>query len=113
MNKGGLFSYSGTAELASLRLKKKDVVIIGQLWYGAFPDLHFKILFYAGKYMLDSYHFRSYVPSDSSLQCHLLNVYHNSPIDIHRGRDMHTIPCSMTSICAICRNMLENGVNAV
>ena len=45
------------------------------------------ILYYADEFMPDSHHFRIYVPSDTSLQRHLLYAYHNSPIGMHRGRD--------------------------
>ena len=40
------------------------------------------LLYYHDEYMEDPPHFR-----DTDLQRHLLKVYHNSPIGMHRGRD--------------------------
>ena len=45
------------------------------------------LLYYHDEYMEDPSHFRIFAPSDTDLQRHLLKVYHNSPIGMHKGRD--------------------------
>ena len=37
--------------------------------------------------MEDPSNFHIFVPGDTDLQCHLLKVYHNSPVGIDIGRD--------------------------
>ena len=45
------------------------------------------LFYYHDEIMDDPSHFRIFVPNDSDLQRHLLKIYHNSPIDMHRGCD--------------------------
>ena len=45
------------------------------------------ILYYSDEFMQDPTHMRIFVPSDSAMQRHLLQVYHDSPLGMHRGRD--------------------------
>ena len=45
------------------------------------------LLYYHDEYMEDPSPFRIFVPNDTNPQRHLLKVYHNSAIGMHRGRD--------------------------
>ena len=45
------------------------------------------LLYYHDEYLEDPSHFCIFVPNDTNLQCYLLEVYHNSPIGMHRNRD--------------------------
>ena len=45
------------------------------------------LLMYRDEFMEDPGHYRIMVPNDIQLQCHLLRVYHDSPLGMHRGRE--------------------------
>ena len=45
------------------------------------------LLLYRDELMEDPNHYRVMVPNDIQLQRHLIQVYHDSPIGMHRGRD--------------------------
>jgi len=43
------------------------------------------LLMYRDEFMEDPDHYCIVVPNDIQLQCHLLRVYHDSPLGMHRG----------------------------
>ena len=45
------------------------------------------LLMYRDEFMEDPNHYRIMVPNDIQLQRHLLKVYHDSPVGMHRGRE--------------------------
>ena len=45
------------------------------------------LLMYQDEFMEDPNHYRIMVPNDIQLQRHLLKVYHDSPVGMHRGRE--------------------------
>ena len=45
------------------------------------------LLMYRDEFMEDPSHYRIMVPNDIQLERHLLKVYHDSPVGIHRGRE--------------------------
>ena len=45
------------------------------------------LLMYRDEFMEDPNHYCIMVPNDIQLQCHLLKVYHDSPVSMHRGRE--------------------------
>ena len=45
------------------------------------------LLMYRDEFMEDPNHYRIMVPNDIQLQRHLLRVYHDSPVGMHRGRE--------------------------
>ena len=45
------------------------------------------LLFYSDEFMNDPDHLRIFIPSDTTLQRHIIQAYHDSPIGMHRGRD--------------------------
>ena len=45
------------------------------------------LLLYRDELMEDPNHYRVMVPNDIQLQRHLIQVYHDSPIGMHQGRD--------------------------
>ena len=44
------------------------------------------LLIYQNEFMEDPNYYRIMVPNDIQLQRHLLKVYHDSPVGMHRGR---------------------------
>ena len=55
-------------------------------------------LMYRDEFMEDPNHYRIMVPNDIQLQRHLLKVYHDSPLGMHRGREATYGSLRMTSI---------------
>ena len=45
------------------------------------------LLMYRDEFIEDPNHYRIMVPNDIQLQRHLLNVYHDSPVGMHRWRE--------------------------
>ena len=56
------------------------------------------LLMYRDEFMEDPNHYRIMVPNDIQLQRHLLKVYHDSPLGMHRGREATYGSLRMTSI---------------
>ena len=61
------------------------------------------LLMYQDEFMEDPNHYRVMVPNDIQLRRHLLKVYHDSPVGMHRGREatygMTSIGRTWLSMC--------------
>ena len=67
------------------------------------------LLMYRDEFMEDPDHYRIMVPNDIQLQRHLLRVYHDSLLGMHRGRELPMDPFHMTFIGEIWLSMCGTG----